>query len=169
MKLEHPTPTDREESDRRSPDGIYAVAVAGPPLALGVATVLVLALAIPGRDPVWSVSEMTISESAALADRGAVVRMISAGLDPNSRYPVRSEVLASSTLVMTPIEAAALNRRVEMVQLLLEHGATLRDTERHRLMCHLYRGAFEASYVFLAGFGLPSEPPIDCTGHEPYW
>jgi len=147
---------------------IYAVAVAASPLALGVATVMMLALATVDRDPVWAVRGMTISEAAATQDRGSVVRLIGEGVDPNARYPVRMEVLASAEFLVTPLESATLNRQDSIVQLLMDHGAVLRDAERHRLMCFLYERGNEDMYVYLAGFA-PMEAPIDCSRYDPYW
>ena len=166
--MNNPVPTAAHGPDGSLSGWIYAIAVAAIPLALGVAMLFVLVLAIVGRDPVWAVGGMTLSEAAATKDRGGIVRMLGQGADPNGRYAVRSEVLASAALVVTPLEAAALNRLDYVMQLLMDHGATLRDAERHRLMCFLYQRGDEDTYAHLAGFA-PVEPPIDCTRYDPYW
>ena len=171
MAVSYPAGTDEQAPDR--PDAgarawVYIIAVAVSPVVLGAVTLLMLVLAIVGSDPVWAVGQMTLAEAAATRDRGGVVRMIGEGMDPNGRYAVRLEVLASVALDVTPIEAAALSRTDYMVELLVHHGATLGDRERHRLMCFHYRRGSEDIYQYLAGFA-PTEPPIDCTPHEPYW
>jgi len=146
----------------------YSTAVAIAPIALAAVTLFVLVFAVIGKDPVWAVGEMTISEAAATRDRGGVVRMIREGAKPNGRYSVRPEVIASAALVVTPLEAAALNRQDYMMELLFAHGATLPNQQRRRLMCFLYQRGSEDMYAFLAEFS-PMDPPINCTCYEPYW
>lgn len=85
MTVNRPAPTDCPDVGLRSPGRTNALTVALPPLVLGVATLWVLVLAIAGRDPVWAVGEMTISEAAATRDRGGVARMIGEGVNPNAR------------------------------------------------------------------------------------
>ena len=64
-------------------------------------------------------------EAAAFRDAGAVVRRIDAGEDPNRPGEVRARVIFPESTTLTPIEAAAVSRQAEMIQLLLDLGASL--------------------------------------------
>jgi hypothetical protein len=59
--------------------------------------------------------------------------MIASGSDPNVAYPLRPGVAAGSSL--TPLEAAVAERRAEIVDLLMAHGATVNTDSWRRLHC----------------------------------
>jgi hypothetical protein len=81
------------------------------------------------------VEPLTLSEAAALHDNGEVVRLIDAGGDPNEASTVRAELLRNDALVVTPLEAAVGSDRVDIMEILLEHGAALDGATWTRLMC----------------------------------
>jgi hypothetical protein len=111
------------------------IAVALPGAALILATAVMLAGLMFGADPLWRVEPLTLAEAAALRDNGEVVRLIDAGEDPNAPATVRAEFLRNDPLTITPLEAAVGSDRVDIMEVLLEHGARLDPPIWNRLMC----------------------------------
>jgi hypothetical protein len=66
----------------------------------------------------------TISEAAVLGHAARVLELIAAGQDPNGHYPVDPTVLDAGGRELTPLEAAILGRRPELLRLLRRSGAT---------------------------------------------
>jgi hypothetical protein len=101
------------------------MAVALPPTVTAVAWIAALAFAaVTGTHPVWTATPRNIAEAAAFRDGAAVVRFVEAGHDINKAGEVQGGVVRRDTAMLTPIEAAAAARQREMVQVLLELGAT---------------------------------------------
>jgi len=97
---------------------------AGLPFAVvAAATATWLLLAPAGAHPFWPVEPLTLSEAAALRDAGEVARLLAEGHDPNARYTIRASLLGHAA-EMTPVEAAQLAERPEIVALLIHSGAT---------------------------------------------
>lgn len=124
--------TTRRDDWRAS---VFVAAASTPALAaLGFSVVIAVGWAI-GADPFWARPELTLSEAAATRDSAEVVHQIEQlGRDPNASYPVREGVLGAGTSI-SPVEAAVLSKRAEMVRLLLRHGAAPLPDERLRLAC----------------------------------
>jgi len=94
-----------------------------PPACAGILWVSVLAVAaITGQHPIWGLQPRNLSEAAAFEDRAAVVRL-AAREDIDREAEVREGVLDTRT-TLTPIEAAAATREREMVQIVLDLGAS---------------------------------------------
>ena len=112
-----------------------AIAAAAPALAaLGFSVVIAVGWVI-GSHPFWARPELTLSEAAATRDSAEVVHLIEQrGQNPNASYAVREGVMGPATSI-SPVEAATISKRAEMVRLLLRHGATPTPEERHRLAC----------------------------------
>lgn len=107
-----------------------------PPILLAVAWLAVLAIAgLTGRDPIWTLQPRNLSEAAAFRDAGAVVRRIDAGEDPNRPGEVRPGPILPESATLTPVEAAVVSRHPEMIQLLLELGASLDANAWQRAWC----------------------------------
>lgn len=114
---------------------LLAVALCVPGALLIVATAAML-VALPfGVDPLWRVERLTLPEAAGLRDNGEAVRLIWLGADPNAAGPVREGIVHHNAQVLTPLEAAAAARRVDMIELLLEQGAVMDATVWTRLLC----------------------------------
>ena len=111
-----------------------AVCAAIPPLAAVAFCGAVFGAALFGYTPTfWQGGALTLAEAAALRDQAEVARLIEAGADPNIEYALRPDVLAVSRA--TPLEAAVLARRPEIVQLLMHEGAAVDERGWHRLHC----------------------------------
>ena len=111
-----------------------AACAAIPPLmAIGFCAAA-LASAVSGSTPTfWQGGPLTLAEAAALRDQGEVARLIEAGADPNGEYPLRPDVLAVTRA--TPLEAAVLARRAEIVRLLMHQGAAVDERSWRHLHC----------------------------------
>lgn len=99
------------------------VAVA-PAALLALARVVFLVLAAWGLHPFWVWRPLTLSEAAAFRDRGEVARMLAEGADPNATYAVRPGVFRGYVMEMTPVTAATMARRDEVVEILVDAGAS---------------------------------------------
>lgn len=82
-----------------------------------------LAMGAAGAHPFWRTQRLTLSEAAALRDAGEVARLAAAGEDVNAPYRVRAGFLRSEDMELTPLEAARLADRPEIVMLLHDLGA----------------------------------------------
>lgn len=90
--------------------------------------------AVFGATPAfWQGGPLTLAEAAALRDQAEVARQVEAGEDPNREYELRPGVLAINRA--TPLEAAVVARRAEMINLLMHEGAAPDATEWRRLHC----------------------------------
>jgi hypothetical protein len=111
-----------------------AVCVAIPALVAVSFCGAVVGAAMFGYTPTfWEGGPLTLAEAAALRDQGEVARLIEAGADPNGEFALRPDVLSVSRA--TPLEAAVLARRAEIVELLMHEGAAVDERTWHRLRC----------------------------------
>jgi len=95
-----------------------------PPVLLALARVVFLVLTLWGLHPFWLWEPVNLAEAAALRDRGEVARLLAQGENPNATYRVRRGVVRDYAVEMTPMAAATAVRRDEIVQILLDAGAT---------------------------------------------
>lgn len=116
-------------------DRLAQLAVALPATLLIAATAVMLGGLPFGIDPLWRVEPLTLAEAAALRDNGEVVRLVRSGQDPNRPATVRAEVLGDREVTATPLEAAVGIDRADIIQVLLENGATLDVSTWPHLMC----------------------------------
>jgi hypothetical protein len=114
--------------------GLPAVCAAAPAVAATAFCGAVLCVALFGGTPAfWQGGSLTLSEAAALRDQGVVARLIEAGADPDREYPLRPDVIATDRA--TPLEAAVAARRAEIVNLLMNEGATMDERSWRHLHC----------------------------------
>jgi len=95
-----------------------------PAALLAVARVAFLVLALWDLHPFWLREELNLAEAAALRDRGEVARLLAEGQDPNATYRVRRGAVRDYAMQLTPVEAARATGRDEVVQILLDAGAS---------------------------------------------
>ncbi len=99
------------------------VAVA-PAAVLALVRAAFLVLAVWDVHPFWLWEPMNLAEAAAVRDRGEVARLLAEGADPNATYRVRRGMADRYAVQVTPMAAALSARRDEIVQILLDAGAT---------------------------------------------
>ena len=113
-------------------------------VALVLACVPVAALALTGAwavvaNPaggwVWPPDEVNVSEAVATGNYAELVRLLENGDDPTRSRSVRAPLLASQTVVATPLEAAVLVRNATMLQLLVARGAVITRSIAGQLKC----------------------------------
>lgn len=83
----------------------------------------------------WPISQPNLAEAAATRDAASVVQLIREGHDPDASRMIRSGVLARGAVRRTPLEAALDEQRLEIVSILLRHGATMTDEQRIEFTC----------------------------------
>jgi hypothetical protein len=139
----------------------WMAAAAAPTLAALAFSAVVSAGWAFGAHPFWAMPDITLSEAAATRDAGEVVRLIEQEhQDPNTVYRIRDGVIGRATTI-TPVEAAVIVKREEMVRLLLRLGATPSPGDRHRLACAAREmGAGDVVAVLTSEAG--SAQPLAC-------
>jgi hypothetical protein len=142
------------------PARALTVAAALPPAALAVFIAVSLVLALVGRHPLWQVSEVNVAEAAATRDAATVVLLIEEGHDPDVPRFVRPGLLARGAVRATPLEAALAEDRLEIVDVLLRHGAALSEGQRVDFTCAARRrGDTDIVRYFEARGGPVTCPP----------
>ena len=142
-----------------------AIALAAPGCLYAAASVVVLALAVVDRHPMWPRESMNLAEAAATRDEGEVARLIEGGEDFNQRYPVRPGLLFDRPAVLTPLEAAIAADDPMVVQRFMQEGTPL-GVERWTYL-HCIAGGDEAPQV-LEQYRPPGAEP-DCVSVRAPW
>jgi hypothetical protein len=112
---------------------ILSVCTAALPVLVTVALgwgVLASALTLPGAGD----APLNMAEAAGLGSAADVLRRLGLGEDPRAVLPVRPDVISSSVLRASAVEAAVWSRQVELVKLLDRWGAFEGDG-RSRIGC----------------------------------
>jgi len=113
-----------------------ALLVALPPTCAAVVWAALLVIsAVSGRHPLWDLQPRNLAEAAAFRDGAAVVRLLEQREDINRAGDVRAGVVFPEQAVLSPIEAAAASRQREMVQLVLDLGASPDAAVWQRAFC----------------------------------
>jgi hypothetical protein len=138
-------------------------AVAGIPALLAAAALLVVVAALVGSSPFWSAEAPSLAEAAYRGDRAATLAALGAGADPNARSTVSAGVLSSEAVEVDPLEAAIRNGDVEIVKLLVAHGAQVAGARGTRAACLARVRDAPQILDFLASRGL-DPAPAECEG-----
>jgi hypothetical protein len=137
-----------------------ATAVAAIPALLGVLALLVLTASLVSWEPFWSEPSLTMAEAAALNDRATIQRLIWNGSDPNAPARVRTPILKSTEIVVTPLEASVGTRTPTTLQFLLARGARMDSHERDVIFCLAAKDEAQEIIEFLQKDGVNQKP--DC-------
>lgn len=122
--------------DRVMAQNLIVALVTLPPILTFAGWMAVLAATpVTGHHPIWNLEPRNLPEAVAFRDGGAVARRIESGEDPNTAAEVRARVVLPETARLTPIEAAAATRQGEIVQLLLDLGASPDAATWQRAWC----------------------------------
>ncbi len=142
------------------PFALAAISVLAFPILLVIVALVVLAGAVAGWEPLWREPQLTMSEAAALKDRGTMQRLLWNGADPNAPAKVRPEILKSYEIVVTPLEASVGTRTPTAMQFLLARGARMDGRERTVIMCLAIKDDAKEIVEFLDKDGVKERP--DC-------
>jgi len=152
----------------RLQQSLLAGALCLPGALLIVVTAVMLGLLPFGIDPLWEAEPLTLPEAAALRDNGEAVRLIWSGADPDAPGEVRAGIVHSNAQVLTPLEAATASRRADMMELLVEQGASIDAATWTRLFCIATDVDSDDAREFLE----PRRPPDasgSCEGVQTPW
>ena len=145
---------------------LKAVALpAGAWVVFCVVWLLLAALDIPKT---FDGRTMTLSEAAAVASHADAARLLADGADPNARARLRAGLVRNQEMTMTPLEAAAGAIRTGPVQMLVDRGATIDDTNFPVLWCAAKARNNRDMLRFLE-IHRPAGTPIDCAAVRSIW
>ena len=145
------------------------VALALPALAWIAAGTVVIVAALFGYRALAAPADLTMSEAAVLRDEAELLRQMRHGVAPDAAYTIRRGMLSEQDYIMTPLEAAIAARHAEVVQLLVDNGATLNDANLPRLICLARLSDATDIAAFLQTHSPPAAASVDCTGIRLPW
>ena len=137
---------------------ILACAVAAPVALMTAAVLTFTALELRGDTPLSYGPMRNIAEAAALGHASEVLRLRAAGQDPNRVWTVRENMISSTSMEVTALEAAIWSRRVQLIELLDRQGAIVGDESRRHLACLARDLASEEIVEYLS----PRHRALDC-------
>jgi hypothetical protein len=118
------------------PQRLASVVVTALPPAAGTFAVIVFVVAeLFGHTLLSEGPHRNLAEAAAMGSISEVIRLLSAGEDPNRVVSVRPHVISTSVTRVTALEAAVWHRSAELVRLLDRKGAIVDEDTRHHLTC----------------------------------
>lgn len=139
-----------------------AVALAAPPLIwIAAAAVLVTIALATGYRPFSAPDDLTLSEAAALRDELEITRQIRDGADPNRRTSVRADLVRSTPLELTPLEAAVAIRRADVMELLVAQGARI-DGDNYPVLRCLAEAQDADEVIDYLNRTVANAPPVAC-------
>lgn len=139
------------------------------PAALWVAVcivwLLLTALHVPRS---FDGRSMTLTEATAVASHADAARLLQAGANPDAPARLRMGLVKNRASMMTPLEAATGAIRTGPVQMLLDHGATIDETNYAVLWCAATTRNNQDMLRFLKMHRLASTP-VDCARVRSLW
>ena len=135
-----------------------AVLTTLPVATLALGWLGVLAISATGLHPIWDIRPRNLPEAAAFRDGGTVVRRVWRGERATTPAEVRAGVIADEPVTATAIEAAVDARRPEIVQLLLDLGATFDASSWNSAWCDTEDSDIRA----VLAAHRPPDAPGDC-------
>ena len=144
-----------------------ALVIASPGL-LWAAAIVVLLLAEVAGAPILTAPSVTLSEAAALGDKGDIVRLVGRAVDPNRRGYVRPGLLGRDEYTVTPLEAAIGSHRSDVIELLLDSGAIMNEGSYQVLRCLAEESRDHALATFLER-RMRGASPVDCSTVKTPW
>jgi hypothetical protein len=139
-----------------------ALALGLPGVMLSFAIVVAAAASAGGLLPRARDYQVTLAEAAALHDLAEIVRLVRAGDDPRQAAPVRAGVIREQPMMLTPMAAAILERRVDVIALLADVGARIRADEFGQYWC-LAQARGDAAVIAAVESQVAQPPPVDCS------
>ena len=145
-------------------------ALGAPSLVLiAVVGVFVAVAATTGYLPFAAPSDLTLPEAAGLRDLLEIEGQIRRGADPNVRAQVRRDIIRSTPLELTPLEAAVGIRRLDVVRLLERNGARIDAATLPVLFCFAEREKAADIVEYLQERAPGETAAVDCSGVALPW
>ena len=139
-----------------------ALALGIPALVLSGVIVAVAFASMGGLVPTARDYQLTLAEAAALHDVAEIVRLVRRGGDPRAPAPVRAGMIGEGSMMLTPMAAAILEHRVDVMALLADVGARIRPDEFAHYWC-LARARGDSAVVAAVESQTPRAPSVDCS------
>jgi hypothetical protein len=139
-----------------------ALAFGIPALVLSGLIVAIAIASMGGLVPTARDYQLTLAEAAALHDVAEIVRLVRRGGDPRAPAPVRAGMIGEGSMMLTPMAAAILERRVDVMALLADVGARIRPDEFAQYWC-LAQARGDSAVVAAVESQTPRVPPVDCS------
>jgi hypothetical protein len=114
---------------------LLGLITAFPGVAATIAVAAFSGLELLGRTPSSPGPVRNISEAVASGRAPDVMRLLTAGQDPNRVWPVRRDVISSAMTQVTAFEAAIVTGRTPMLDLLHRQGASTDAQTLEHLQC----------------------------------
>lgn len=112
----------------------FLIAMAAPAVLAGCLLLADSIAGAAGLSVIWPRTSLTLPEALILRDAGEATAQLLAGADAEA--PARVAVGPRGTPAMlTPLEAAVRSGELDLVELVLNHGATLPAPTAARLAC----------------------------------
>jgi hypothetical protein len=151
------------QAESRSVHPLLGAALVVPQVLAMALSVAVVAAWLVGADLFWPLPDVTLSEAVVTRDYAEIVRLIGSGADANRPSHVRADMLNGAEHTMTPLEAAVGTGVIELVQLLLRHGASVPGgADRDALICEAVRVDAPDIAELLVATGDGSDPRGRC-------
>ena len=143
-------------------------AIVIPGTAWVVFCVLWLACAALGIPSGFDGRSMTLTEATAVASHADAWRLLRDGADPNADARLRAGLVRNSEQDMTPLEAATASIRNGPVQMLVDRGARIDESNYAVLWCGAMARRNADMLRFLES-QRPGASPVDCTKVRTLW
>ena len=143
-------------------------AVAFPTAAWVVFCVVWMLLAAAGIPRGFDGRSLTLSEATAVASYADAARLLQSGADPNARARLRAGLVKNDETMMTPLEAATGAIRTGPVQMLVDHGARIDETNYGVLWCAAKSRNNQDMLRFLE-MHRAAGTPVDCARVRALW
>ena len=127
--------------------------------------VLAAALDIPAG---FDGRTMTLTEATAVASHADAERLLRRGADPNAPSRLRAGLVRNSRMTITPLEAATASIRNGPVQMLVDRGAKIDDTNYAGLWCGAMARRNRDMLRFLESHR-PGAAMVDCQRVRTIW
>lgn len=152
-------PVSSPEARTRRASALPGIMLAAPGVAVTLAVLAFAGLELRGTTPLSYGRPRNVAEAAALGQASEVLRLLSEGQDPNREWPLRKQIISSSVLKATALEAAVWSRQGELIQLLDARGAVPHGDERRHLTCLASDLRIDEIVEFLSPDGPPACEP----------
>ena len=139
-----------------------ALALGAPGLVLSCAIVTAAVASVVGLAPPAHDYQLTLAEAAALHDIAEIVRLVRQGHDPRQLAVVRAGIIRDRPMTLTPMTAAILERRVDVIDVLAAQGGKIHVDEFPQYWC-LAQSRGDPAVIAAVEAQVSRTVPVDCS------